>query len=123
MATLFLCKNILKNCTKVVDNYTDVVYYNNIRNRKQAKSKEKSKMKKEIKVEWCKNWIKKTFEKLPKGITGIYTDLFWELAEKSGLWVKGTYGTSMSQALEELTMVDGIKNLDRNVNYYVFRLK
>ncbi len=80
-------------------------------------------MKKEIKIEWCKNWIKKTFAKLPQGITGIYTELFWDLAEKSNLWTRGTYGTVMSTALEELTSVDGSKDLDGNVSYYVFRLK
>lgn len=75
-----------------------------------------------IKVEWCMNFIKKTFEKLPKGITGIETNLFFNMAEKSGLYVKGAYGTPISQALSELTFVDTIM-ADGEYSYSVFRLR
>ena len=78
---------------------------------------------KEIKIEWCENWIKKTFAKLPKEITGIYTGLFWDLAEKSGLWVRETYGTPMSDALTELTDVVTIKDENGNFLYNTFRIK
>lgn len=77
---------------------------------------------KEIKVEWCENFIKSVFEKMPEGITGIETNGFWKLAEKSGLWVRGTYGTPMSQALENLTKVETVKDANGNFAYHVFRL-
>lgn len=48
---------------------------------------------KEIKVEWCKNWIKHTFQKHPFENGGIEVNCFWGMAEKSGLWVRGTYGS------------------------------
>ena len=57
-------------------------------------------MKKEIKVEWCENFIKSVFE-----------------AEKSGLWVRGTYGSPMSKALEKLVKVEILSD------YTVFRLR
>lgn len=77
---------------------------------------------KKIELEWCKNWVKKTFAKLPKGITGIEVNCFWELAEKSKLWIKGTYGTPMSDALSELTNVETVSK-DGEFLYNVFRLK
>lgn len=77
---------------------------------------------KEIKIEWCENWIKKTFSKLPQGVTGIETNYFFEMAEKSGLYVKGTYGTPISHALSELTFVDTI-TADGEYCYSVFRLR
>lgn len=83
-------------------------------------------MKKEIKIEWCENWIKHTFKKLlidrgmPDG--GIETSCFWKLAEQSGLWVKGTYGSSMSKALSKLTSVE-IVSYDGKYVYSIFKLK
>lgn len=75
---------------------------------------------KEVKVEWCKNFIKSVFEK--HDCKAIYTECFWDMAEKSGLWVRGTYGTPMSKALEELTKVETISDGDGNYLYTVFRL-
>ena len=69
-------------------------------------------MKKEIKVEWCENFIKSVFEKIPFEI-----NLFWDKAEKSGLWVRGTYGSPMSKALEKLVKVEILSD------YTVFRLR
>lgn len=80
-------------------------------------------MEKKIKVEWCENWIRATFAKLPEGITGIYTGHFWELAEKSGLYVHGTYGSPMSQALGNLTKLDETKDEDGNTIFTSFVLK
>jgi len=77
---------------------------------------------KEIKIEWCKNFINKTFGKLPKDVTGIETNCFFKMAEKSGLYVKGTYGTPISHALSELTCIDTITH-DGKYSYSVFRLK
>lgn len=78
--------------------------------------------KKEIKVEWCENWIKARFKKLPFENGGIYDGLFWEMAEKSGLWVRGTYGAPMSEALIKLTKVEAIHDDEGNFLYNVFRL-
>lgn len=78
---------------------------------------------KKIKLEWCKNWIIKTFAKLPEGITGIEVNHFWKLAEKSKLWVSGTYGTPMSDALTELIKVETISDKNGNFLYNVFKLK
>ncbi len=77
---------------------------------------------KKIKVEWCENWIKAQFKKLPFENGGIYTGLFWDMAEKSGLWVRGTYGTPMSKALSKLTKVEIIRDDQGNYLYAVFRL-
>ena len=77
---------------------------------------------KEIKVEWCENWIKHTFQKLPFENGGIECNCFWDMAEKSGLWIRETYGTSMSKALEELTRVETIQDENGNFRYNVFRL-
>jgi hypothetical protein len=82
---------------------------------------------KQIKVEWCENWIRAQFAKMPEGIdrdyAGIYTDLFWKLAERSGLWVRGTYGSPMSQALKNLCMVVDVVDDEGCCKYSVFKLK
>lgn len=74
-------------------------------------------MKKEIKVEWCENFIKSVFEKIPFENGGIEINLFWDKAEKSGLWVRGTYGSPMSKALKKLVKVEILSD------YTVFRLR
>lgn len=77
---------------------------------------------KNIKVEWCENFIKAVFKKhVPEG-GGIYTELFWNMAEKSGLWERGTYGTPMSKALENLTTVETVHDSNGNFIYHIFRL-
>ena len=75
---------------------------------------------KKIKIEWCENFIKSLFE--DKRCKGIYTGLFWELAEKSGLWERGTYPSPMSKALSNLTRVEIISDNDGNYLYTVFKL-
>lgn len=75
---------------------------------------------KEIKIEWCENFIKKTFEK--KQCKGIEVNHFWNLAKKSGLWIRGTYGTPMSKALEKLTSVHIVNGENGEYLYTVFRL-
>lgn len=77
---------------------------------------------KDIKVDWCKNWIKHTFKKLQIENGGIEINCFWDMAEKSGLWIRGTYGSPMSMALGELTRVEIIQDEDRNFLYNVFKL-
>ncbi len=77
---------------------------------------------KQIKVEWCENWIKATFAKLPFENAGIEVGLFWEMAEKSGLWVRGTYGSPMSEALTKLTKFETVNDGEGNFAYNVFRL-
>ena len=74
---------------------------------------------KKIKVEWCENWIKAQFKKLPFENGGIYTGLFWDKAEKSGLWIRGTYGSPMSEALEKLTKVETVHDNEGNFLYNV----
>jgi hypothetical protein len=76
-----------------------------------------------IKVEWCENFIKKTFAKLPAFATGIEIGCFWNMAEKSRLWTRGTYGSTMSQALEKLTTVKAVKGDNGEPIYYTFELK
>lgn len=73
---------------------------------------------KKIEIKWCKNFIQSVFEN-----GGIEVNLFWNKAEESGLWVRGTYGTPMSQALEEITRVETISGENGNFLYNVFRLK
>lgn len=75
---------------------------------------------KEIKVEWCENFIKAIFIK--HNCKGIYTELFWELAEKSGLWVRGSYGSAMSKALVNIAAVETIEDVEGNYLYSIFKL-
>lgn len=75
---------------------------------------------KEIKIEWRENFIRKTFER--KQCKGIEVGCFWDMAERSGLWERGTYGTPMSEALEKLTTVESVKDVNGNHAYHVFRL-
>lgn len=77
---------------------------------------------KQVKIEWCENWIKNKFAKHPFPNGGIETSLFWDMAEAAGLWVRGTYGTPMSEALSKLTKVETIYDEDGNFLYSVFRL-
>lgn len=77
---------------------------------------------KNIKVEWCENFIKSVFAKIPFENGGIEINCFWEMAEKSGLWERGTYGTSMSVALEKLTKVEVVSDENGDFLFHVFRL-
>lgn len=76
-----------------------------------------------IKVEWCENWIKALFEKHHPQMSGIYTELFWKLAEKSGLWIKDSYGSPMSKALSNLTVIETISDNNGEFLYNIFKLK
>lgn len=78
-------------------------------------------MKKEIKIEWCENWIKHTFKKYVINNGGIECNYFWEMAERSGLWTKGTYNTPMSKALAKLTKVETVSNYGQFC-YSIFKL-
>lgn len=70
----------------------------------------------------CMKFIIEQFERVPEN-GGIYTECFWNAAEKSGLWERGTYGTPMSEALEILTTVETISDDKGNFLYNVFKLK
>ena len=78
---------------------------------------------KNIKVEWCENWIKSKFKKLPPFANGFETNHFFNMAEAAGLWVRGTYGSPMSQALENLTDVEIVHDENGNYCYSAFKLK
>ena len=82
---------------------------------------------KQIKVEWCENWIRAQFARMPgcidRAYAGIYTGLFWEKAERSGLWVRGTYGSPMSQAVKSLCRVVNVVDENGYCKYSVFKLK
>ena len=78
---------------------------------------------KKIKIEWCENFIKSLFsKKIPTG-GGIEVNCFWKLAEASGLYVCGTYATPMTEALENLTTVETVKDANGDFTYNVFKLK
>lgn len=81
---------------------------------------------KKIKVEWCENFIKARFTKhhaFPGPNAGIEVNCFWDMAEKSGLWIRGTYGTPMSEALSNLTTVEAVRDDEGNFLYHIFKLK
>lgn len=81
---------------------------------------------KQVKVEWCENFIKARFTKhhaFPGSNAGIEVGCFWKMAEASGLWEPGTYGSPMSEALAKLTKVETIHDDRGNFLYHVFRLK
>ncbi len=75
-----------------------------------------------IKVEWCENWIKSKFMNHPIQGGGIEVNHFWRMAEEAGLWVRGTYGSPMSEALQKMTKVKIISDDDGNYKYSVFKL-
>ena len=78
---------------------------------------------KKVKIEWCENWIKAQFAKLPPFANGIYSGLFWDKAEKSGLWERNTYNTPMSKALTNLCIVVDVVDDNGYTKYSVFKLK
>lgn len=81
---------------------------------------------KNIKVEWCENFIRAAFAKyFPTEIKnpGIEVDCFWRLAEASGLWVRGTYGSPMSAALNNLCDVADVHNDEGTYLFSAFVLK
>ena len=62
------------------------------------------------------------FDKIPFENGGIEVNCFWKKAEKSRLWVRGTFGSAMSLALEELTTVEIVNGDNGEYLYTVFRL-
>lgn len=81
---------------------------------------------KQVKVEWCENFIKARFTKhhaFPGPNAGIEVGYFWKVAEASGLWERGTYGSPMSEALAKLTRIETVYDNQGNFLYHVFRLK
>lgn len=79
---------------------------------------------KNVKIEWCENFIKSVFKKhVPIENGGIETNCFWNMAERSCLWERGTYGSPMTLALEKLTNVDIVSDDSGTYLYSVFRLK
>lgn len=81
---------------------------------------------KNIKAEWCENFIRAAFTKhFPSEIKnpGIEVNCFWRMAEASGLWVQGTYGSPMSLALNNLCDVADIHNEEGTYLFSAFVLK
>lgn len=76
---------------------------------------------KQIKIEWCENFIRKTFEKYAP--YNIEVNCFWDMAEKSGLWLRGTYGSPMSKALSKLVGIGTKSNESGDFLYNYFYLK
>lgn len=83
-------------------------------------------MEKTIKVEWCENFIKTRFTKhhaFPGPNAGIEVNCFWKMAEASGLWERGTYGTPMSKALGNITTVETVRDKNGKRLFDAFKLK
>ena len=83
-------------------------------------------MEKTIKVEWCENFIKARFTKhhaFPGPNAGIEVNCFWKMAEASGLWERGTYGTPMSKALGNITTIETVRDENGKRLFDVFKLK
>ena len=83
---------------------------------------------KHIKVEWCENFIRSRFSEKHHACAGnpeagIEVNYFFHLAEAAGLWKRGTYGSPMSQALENLCRVESVHNEDGEFIFNTFRLK
>lgn len=80
---------------------------------------------KDIKVEWCEKFIRAQFTKhhpFPGPNAGIEVGLFWRRAEASGLWERGTYGTPMSEALDNLIKIGDVLDDNGYCIYSVFKL-
>lgn len=78
---------------------------------------------KQIKVEWCENFIRAAFKKLPEWADGIERECFFKMAEASGLYERGTYGSPMSEALMNLCEVETVHDDAGFFLYHVFKLK
>ena len=78
---------------------------------------------KDVKTEWCENFIKSVFKKHVLKGGSIETGGYWNMAERSGLWERGTYGAPMSQALEKLVTVNTITDDSKNYLYSTFSIK
>lgn len=78
-------------------------------------------MSKEIALRRCRNFIRKAFRN--GEIKGIEVGCFWEMAAKVLLYIPETYGTPMSDALEEMCTVESVLNDSGEFIYNVFRLK
>ena len=75
----------------------------------------------EKKITWCENWLKAAFASLPEGITGIERNYLFNLAEKSGLYTKGTYGSELSAALSNIGVkVRFVSNDNGEFVYHAF---
>ena len=82
---------------------------------------------KEVKVEWCENFIRAAFGPKHHAFAGrpnagIEVNCFWKMAEAAGLLEPGIYGGPISKAIENLTVVESIRNDDGDYLYDVFRL-
>ena len=103
----------------------DRCYNKHIKKGKAILNTRKETTMKHVKVEWCENFIRAQFTKhhaFPGPNAGIEVNCFWKMAEKSGLWERGTYGSPMSEALVNLTVVDSVKDDEGNFLFNVFRL-
>lgn len=63
-----------------------------------------------------------TNEQIDIKISMSEVNCFWKMAEKSGLWERGTYGSPMIEALVNLTVVDSVNDDEGNFLFNVFRL-
>lgn len=77
-------------------------------------------MEKIVKIEWCENFIRSFFKK--HNCKGVYCKLMFDEAEKAGLYVKGTYGSTFSEALSKLTKVVTNFDVDGKYAYSSFEL-
>lgn len=73
-----------------------------------------------VTVDECQDFIEGIFR--DKNCKGIETECFWKMAEKVGLWKRGTYGSAMSEALKMLTKVVSHHDEDGNWIYNTFDL-
>ena len=64
--------------------------------------------------------LKYDYFKFPGG--GIEVGCFWNMAERAGLWERGTYGSPMSIALSHLCTAETVLDGDGNYCYTVFKL-
>ena len=103
----------------------DRCYNKHIKKGKAILNTRKETTMKQVKVEWCENFIRAQFTKhhaFPGPNAGIEVNCFWKMAEKSGLWERGTYGSPMTEALVNLTVVDSVHDDEGNFLFNVFRL-
>lgn len=78
---------------------------------------------KEMYVALCEDFIVDFFAEHCKDGGGVEINCFWDAVEKSGLWIRGTYGTAMSEALERRVTLETSYDSNGIFCYNVFRLK
>lgn len=74
----------------------------------------------ELKIKACKEFIKDVYKN--KDCRGVLVSLMFDMAEREGIYDKGTYGTPFSIALKETTIIECVHDASGQYLYSIFVL-